>query len=81
MENKEIAEKLIAYFLTQSHKDIATALALMSIDFTRIANADTLPEKELQSLYYRIQLQSKQLQDFVQNGAKGDLNFINITRE
>lgn len=73
--NKEVIDQLQDYFLKQDPKDVARLLANMMIDMHRVATVCSLPEDEQESLSTRIQINSSTLQEFVENGFKGDFSF------
>lgn len=74
--NKDVVQKLVDYFLTQNPEDVARLLANNLIDFNRIFHSKDLQEEEYNSLVKRIKINLDTLNDFVKNGAKGPLKFV-----
>ncbi len=70
--NKEIADQLTSYFMQQSKEDTCKTLAHMMIDMNRMFRIDELTNSERESLLYRMDLNLKQLYEFIEKGPKGD---------
>ena len=73
--NKEIMDKLQAYFITQDPKVVAKVLASWMIDFNRFMNIETLPEEERDNLIKRMVLNHQELIDFIMNGPKRNMSY------
>lgn len=73
MNNKEVIEKLKAYYLTQDHETVCHALASLVVDVHRVVNCEKLPEKEFRCLEWRLNKMSEELEKFVKDGPKGEL--------
>jgi hypothetical protein len=78
MNNKEIIDKLQAYYLTQDPALIARLCACFMIDMNRLITMADLPERELECLLARIKMHSEDLWDFIRNGPSGDLKLVNV---
>lgn len=72
ISNKEVIDKLQAYFIAQDPNEIARAFAGMMLDIHRIVIMDELPDGEAINLKNRMILNSQALMDFVKNGPKGE---------
>lgn len=73
MTNKEVVEKLEAYFNAQDPKVVAQAAAGMSIDLNRFLNFDQLDKDEQEDLIRRTREWSKSTGD-IANGT--DTSFL-----
>ena len=71
ISNKEIIEKLIAYYKKQDVDIIYRVLANCMIDFNRLDTIDKLPIEEKTMLQLRIKLNAQELRKFVKEGDKG----------
>jgi len=76
MENKEIMDKLAAYFITQDPAVIARLAASLLIDINRIWHVENLQEEEMESLVERMEINLAQLNEFILNGPQQDLKII-----
>jgi hypothetical protein len=72
MNNKEVVEKLIAYYRQQDVELIYRILANFQIDFNRLDNMDQLGEEEKCTLLTRIKLNSSVLRKFIREGDNGN---------
>lgn len=73
MENKEVIEKLVEYFVTQDIKTIAHCLAAIMVDCNRLVNQEKLSLSQRKNLWNRIHLNNKSLSEFLEKGPQGDL--------
>lgn len=73
MPNKDIADKLTAYFETQDPKVVARALAGAQIDYHRMSILEDLPVKERNRFWKRVRINAKSLEEFLRNGGSEDL--------
>lgn len=64
MTNKELIDKLEAYFLNQEPATVCRVLANMMIDMNRMCNISKLPMHERLSLFERCKLNDQQLSQF-----------------
>jgi hypothetical protein len=81
MDNKEVMDRLQAYYLTQDPSVVARALASILIDMNRLKHFGELADKEAQCLEIRLNLMMDELQDFVKNGAKHDMKIIKMNSD
>ncbi len=81
MNNKEVIDKLVEYFLTQDPKIVARLAANSIIDLNRFFYMRKLSNDELKTLLRRIDRNMKALQNFIQNGPDGDLILENVYTE
>jgi hypothetical protein len=81
MKNKEVADKLVEYFLTQDPKIVARVAANSIIDLNRVFYMSKLSNEELKSLFIRMDRNTKALANFVQNGPQGDLTVGELDNE
>lgn len=68
MKNKELIDRLQAYFLTQDPNVVARILANYMIDMHRLCCVWEIPEEEQENLACRMSINSEKLQDFAKNG-------------
>lgn len=81
MENKEVIDKLQAYFLEQDHELIARMAAALLVDLHRMATFGLLPEDERQSLVERVRKNSIELEAFIKKGPSSGLELINVNED
>lgn len=72
ISNKEVIDKLEAYFVEQDSRAIARAFAGMLLDIHRVVMIEQLPDGEAINLKNRMILNSQALMDFVKNGPQGE---------
>ena len=75
--NKELIDKLHAYFLEQDPNLVAKLLAGIMLDIHRFNNLEVLSDEESDSLIERSTRNSLQLIDFARNGPQGPLTLTN----
>jgi hypothetical protein len=73
MNNKDVIDKLQAYFLQQDPQVLTRLTANMMVDFHRLYSIESLPFEEVECLFQRIERNALSLRDFVENGPKGPL--------
>lgn len=71
--NKEISDKMTAYFLTQDPEIVARILAANMIDLNRLYHFELLEDDERESLFRRLDHNIEQLQEFIKSGSTSDL--------
>ncbi len=72
MDNKEVVDKLVDYFLSTSDpKTIARGLANCMLDYVRYANFDNLDEQEKMNFMARVFINAKEFQTFAKKGPDG----------
>ena len=79
MKNKEVIDSLTNYFLSQT--DVATvcrALASCMIDYHRLANWAHITPEERDSLTLRIEMNSEELEKFVEEGSTKPLELRKV---
>jgi hypothetical protein len=81
MDNKEVIDRLQAYYLTQDPSVVARALASILIDMNRLKHFGELGDKEAQCLEIRLNLMMDELQDFVKNGPRHDMKIIKMNSD
>ncbi len=79
MTNKELIDKLQAYFLKQDPKVVTRILANMYIDINRVFNVEQLPDQELISLQSRMELNHNELQKFALDENPEPLKYFNMS--
>jgi hypothetical protein len=77
MDNKQVIQKLVDYYVTQDPAMVARALANALVDFNRFANLPHLPDEERECLFARLKANCDELQDFIANGPRCDLKLHN----
>ena len=80
MTNKELIEKLQAYFLKQDPKVVTRILANMFIDVNRVFHYDSLSDQELISLHSRMALNHNELQTFALDENPEPLKYFNVVK-
>lgn len=74
MNNKQIIQKLVKYFLENDPEIVAKTLAGLMIDLNRMYTIDKLPEQEKKCLKTRLALNHKELLYFIQHGPRGKMS-------
>ena len=70
MNNKEVIDKLTAYFITQDPRQIALALASTMVDMHRLLLFRELDPEEKESLRVRCAANSEELIRFLNKGPR-----------
>jgi len=79
MTNKEVIDRLQKYYLDQNNPElIARLLAAMMVDICRIKNIASIPQDELASLIFRIEMNYRAVKKFIEDGDGGKLNVIDL---
>lgn len=73
--NKEIIDKLQAYYLKQDPKEVARVLAALTIDISRFATFNDLDDEAKASLIYRTNLNHNQLVKFIKDGDEKPMKY------
>lgn len=81
VSNKELIDKLQAYFLEQDPKDIARGLANMMIDIHRIVTYENLSEDQKNSLKFRMAANTEELKEFIKGNKRKKFTLVNIFNE
>jgi len=74
--NKEVIEKLTAYYCTQDIAVVSRALACAMIDFNRISHLNSLDKEERDNLILGIKKNAEALKKFVKDGPDGNLELM-----
>lgn len=78
MTNKELIEKLQAYFLKQDPKVVTRILANMYIDVNRWSNSHKLSVREKNLLKLRASLNNMELEKFALDDNPEPLKYFNL---
>jgi hypothetical protein len=73
LTNKEVIERLKAYFMEQEQEDICFMLASLMVDMHRVKHYQFLDEDEKASFMIRMEANDASLMDFLKNGPKGKM--------
>jgi hypothetical protein len=80
MDNKDVVNKLVTYYLNQSDtKLLARVCANFAIDLNRFLHFDELTEEEKSHLLRRTQSNMSQIYDFIRTGCTGEIEIIDAS--
>ena len=69
MENKELMDKLVDYYMRSDRESLALALAGLQLDIVRFMAFDILPKEEQECLIERSTSLMEQTDIFIKSGA------------
>lgn len=76
ISNKEVMDRLEAYFLAKSSpQKTARALGALMVDMNRLMVFSELPKFERDNLYARMVLNSKELENFIEDPSASEQEF------
>lgn len=78
MNNKEVIDNMVKYFLTQDSEQVAQLCANLMLDIHRIVNFDALEEREEECLKIRMEKNSREYVRFAKHGPDGPLKIATV---
>lgn len=74
MENKEVIDRLVEYFLTQDPAIVARMFANAIVDLNRVYHIDQLSDSEIACLFDRMEHNREQVIKLIEDGPHGNIN-------